>query len=244
MTERSYIYAINADMMHKGCTDMVWLKRVVEQGKWIQSVNSPLLPHVVRVSLDSYAMTRLNKKSPFVDAQIILFMIEHELNELLWSQPPRVKFDIMALNRKVEHILAQHPTTSAPLAKFNDMIQWDDLRLGLTHGNPTFGNVMFTDEGKMVLIDPFPATPEVPDMIAVDRGKMLVSTLGLEHIRHGLDFACRTVPQTVLQYTENENERVATIFWAIVHLLRYLNRTEEIKRPLIWEMIEKAKELI
>lgn len=244
MTERSYIYAINSDLVHKGSTDLVWLKRVVEQGKWIQSVNVPLLPQVERVGLDSYAMVRLNRKSPFVDSQIVMANIEMILDKFLWALDPRVTFDPARLNHKIDVILGKHSTTSAPLAKFSGAIDWDSLRVGLTHGNPTFGNVMFTDEGHIVLIDPMPATPEVPDMIAVDRGKMLVSTLGLEQMRYGSEFACYADPTLILQFAENENERLATIFWAIVHLLRYLDRTEEMKRSQIWEMIEKAKELI
>lgn len=203
-------------------------QRVMNQGLWLQKHQSPAVPRVFQVYARSYVMERLTAP-PFwaLDHQVVLRHMYVQLVEHVWSQPAEVACDMDDTEVKYVMLCEQfqlHDICSK-LDKLVDAIKWGDLRPCLTHGDPTFDNVMFRDTdygGDLVVADPIPATTAVPDLLSVDIGKMLQSALGWEEIRYGSRaFKFRAGTLDVLgMLGDDKNERRAAAFWGAVHILR------------------------
>jgi hypothetical protein len=67
-------------------------------------------------------------------------------------------------------------------------IRQGDLTMCLTHGDPTFANLMRRDDGQMVIIDPLLPSMALPSIAALDLAKIMQSLLGFEAIRFGVEF--------------------------------------------------------
>ena len=68
-----------------------------------------------------------------------------------------------------------------------------------------------------------PATPAVPDLRAVDYGKILQSCMGFEQARYDRsDMLFHVTPEELKLRVGDENEWNATVLWAIVHFLRFM----------------------
>src|SRR5437588_835106 len=74
---------------------------------------------------------------------------------------------------------------------------------------------------ELLLIDPIPATPAVPDLLCVDVGKMLQSAVGWESVRYQRPFR-HGVSDLTRCLTLDEYEWEASSYWCGVHLLRTL----------------------
>lgn len=101
-------------------------------------------------------------------------------------------------------------------------VQWDELHRCLTHGDPTFCNVM-TVRGTHVLCDPLPSTQtHLPDIRAMDLGKVLQSCFGFETIVYGWRYSEPPNPLWVRDFCDNDNEWNASLACAALHVLRLL----------------------
>lgn len=210
----------------------VWKRgnqRVVAQGEWLRLHPLPVLPEVSRVTDDGYEMEQLVSAPPWVlDHRTLLEQMLVDLSVQIWSRPPEVKLDPLELRNKVNALLDRFVSEDDPARRLvNELfyrIKWYDLECCLTHGDPTFDNVMFREEtGRLVLIDPVPATPAVPDIRVVDLGKIMQSALGWEKVRYGSEEAQFVVsPLTLRNRIPLDNEWLGTVFWGVVHILRTL----------------------
>lgn len=223
------------------------VSRVVAQGLWLQHHSSPMLPRVYHVYARSYVMERLITP-PFwaLDHLLILRHMYTKLMGHIWCQRWVVDPNLDHIQIKYRDLCAKFDQTfiREDLDILFDKIDWDSLRRCLTHGDPTFDNVMFRDSengGDLVIADPIPATTAVPDLMSVDLGKILQSALGWEEIRYGSrTFKFRAGAVNVMELAPNDNERRATAFWGAMHLLRTFPYTDDNIHHTLKERIRAA----
>lgn len=193
-------------------------RRVGDQGWWISQNASSVLPRVSAVGSDWYHMEILYDIDETMSHHVLLEQVLAALTQL-WSRPRVNDIGLVAHVTKIRSLCLDEFT---PLARLLFSIDWSRLRTGLTHGDPTLENVMRRANGDIVLIDPIPSTPAVPDYLAVDTGKILQSILGYEAIRYATStqrwdispLDLRTIAQL------DQAEWTATCYWAAVHVLR------------------------
>lgn len=199
------------------------LTRLHEQYVWLREHSD--VSRVVRVKRrlsDGYEMETLHECP---SERSTAFMVA-DAAESIWKMGPEVRGDIFTHARYVWERLERLPETTSKLALelFRGVMKhWDDLHRCLTHGDMTRLNVMLSDKDWMTFIDPIPATDALPDIWAVDMGKLLVSALGYDELFLGLphDPDQETPIHDVLhQMTYLELD--ATKYLAAVHVARML----------------------
>lgn len=229
--------------------------RVVEQGLWLrrhQEVRS--LPQVHSVGSAGYEMELLEPYTWTDDLPLGARYAAYwwALREI-WSRPQECHLNLNELSTKITFLVNKHYGGQSATRLQRELLwrakrlRWGKLLIGLTHGDPTRENVMLRPEtGELVLIDPVPATPAVPSVLAVDFGKMLQSIVGWEAIRyenadrHRHRWYSSYLRETLIATLPDvhvEAEWDATIFWCAVHLLRALPYTPP-------ELHDDVKELI
>jgi hypothetical protein len=222
-------------------------ERVALQGRWLQNHPWPMLPQVYDVSTTSYLMERLTDP-PYAMVNHRAFLSRvYDALQTLWWRPPAVQFSPDAHHEKLNSLPlgVQQIHVLNDLRVLSDRINWRGLGVGLSHGDPTLDNVMLRGS-QVVLIDPIPATPAVPDLWAVDTGKLLQSVLGYELLRYSdPTYEWRIDPLNLRQLVDNDNEWIATVYWCVVHLLRALPYmpNEDVVAG-IWGMIKNAFDLV
>lgn len=214
--------------------------RVMAQGSWLMRHRSPAVPRVFQVYARSYVMERLIVP-PFwaLDHQVIFEHLVAALSVHVWSRPAEVEIDHGKMLHKFTELCLDFDLTDTlnDLVKMYDQISWDTLKACLTHGDPTLDNVMFREDDAevgVVISDPIPATPAVPDLRCVDLGKILQSLLGWEEARYGLrSFKLRIGTDDLRHYVMDKNEWRGTIFWSVVHMLRAMPYvTDDVRKKL------------
>jgi len=229
-------------------------ERVGTQGRWLRSINPlpSILPYVWTTHAESYEMELLQEPNlGWLDTQVLLEWLVRQLEDDIWARDPVVGFDLRAHQRKLLLYTPFHEVSDPAWTRFVELrreIDWDSLRRCLTHGDPTYDNVMFRDNsGKLptpVLVDPLPATPAVPDLWSVDLGKLLQSCLGWEVHRYSdirMSFAHPLELRQALKLEQTDNEWRATVYWCVVHLLRTLPYLESATTRIgVGRMIDEA----
>jgi len=239
-----HIWPIDANTMYKGDSD-----EVGRQGQWIvDQDDNPALPKVYRNRLMSYDMERLNPlPSRFINHRTTLALMFIQLHIWVWGPPVVTEFAPLQLDTIIRDILEKNVEgTTSPLSSLAHRISWDNLPRTLTHGNCTFDNTMVRpDTHDLVFISPKPATPAVPDMRAVDLGRILQSIMGFEEVRYNDTHRGFHAHHTQLRgLVQDDNEWLATLFWCVVHLLRCLPRTTDKQLKLdIWKLLHNTIEL-
>lgn len=219
-------------------------RRVSDQGAYIRSFGETVaLPRIdrVRATLNSYAMEKLQSPSPLrmYDAGRLVTEYMIELERGIWCHEPKVLLDRNAHIRKLMSIIPSEDWEDVYGAF--DAIDWWNVRRCKTHGDPTFDNLMFRDE-QPVIIDPIPPTPAVPDLMAVDLGKVLQSLMGFEFARYGVggpthrDDAIEILKNLV----NNEYEWDAAWYWCAVHLYRAVPYMPEEVKPDVLALARSA----
>jgi hypothetical protein len=221
--------------------------RVVTQGHWLQRHPYDVLPRVYAVEETFYLMERLvDPPYALLDHRVLLGQTYDALRELWWRSVA-VTFSRDAHHAKLRTLYTDVTKTAllADLDRLGQRIDWSRLHGGLTHGDPTLDNVMLR-ESQVVLIDPIPATPAVPDLWSVDTGKLLQSILGYELLRYADDtYAWRLKPSDLEHLVMNDDEWLATVYWCVVHLLRavpYMPNEDVVAG--IWGMVKNAFDLV
>jgi hypothetical protein len=222
--------------------------RLVEQGKRLQRYPATCLPHVFHVYAKSYVMEKLVAAPAWaLNHRVILSTMFDALRTNIWSHEADVSWNSEATSRKVHELLEMFGLGHLRTVVFElyGAVRWDQTRRCLTHGDPTFDNVMFReDSGSLVLVDPLPATNAVPDLQAVDTGKILQSAIGWERVRYGdssqeFDVQMRDIRALV----GTDNDWRATIFWCFVHLVRTLPYVPENRITGVKELLDDTIKL-
>lgn len=230
------------------------------QAEWLEQHPSPLVPHVhKRAWIDTeqgYIMEKLLEPHyQDWDHERTLLELFNLLEQHVWSQPGRLAFRPLKTLHKVGMVMRKYDVKCAdgyalPLG-FTTIwagIKWGSLKTCQTHGDPTFDNIMVRPNiaEELVLVDPIPATPEVPHLRAVDTGKLLQSIIGYEAVKYGPEsrWVCRAMPQTLKRLIDDQNEWHATVLWCIIHLLRCIPYIETDKRAALEGLMKDAVDLI
>jgi hypothetical protein len=199
------------------------------QGLWLRDNSAPSLPAVFSISDHAYTMERLGKfPIRLSDTLSTLDHVKDLLQRDVWSQPAVVKFDLDA------HLMRLKPLDFAPLirrkmVKLQQEIDWDLLKSCLTHGDPIIDNLMLRQDGSIVITDPIPATPGIPDLLSVDVGRLLQSAVGYEKCLGMWTTRPRTIdPGLIYDHMGlDKNEKKACIYWALVHCHRAMKYVDE-----------------
>ncbi len=215
--------------------------RVVAQGEWILGHSNQALPEVRSVFRNSsqwgYTMDRLDTiPLELLDGRKLATSIVRLLQASFWREAPEVEFDESAHADRLSPITA--PLTGRRRDVFDRLrarIEWDRLSRGLTHGDPIFDNVLFTRDGSMILIDPIPSTPGLPDVIALDIGRIFQSCVGYERVTYELPAPDNVPLDMVISMTRlAHDDLMAALYFGIVHLLR----------SMVYVSARKAKHLL
>jgi aminoglycoside phosphotransferase (APT) family kinase protein len=195
--------------------------KVPQQGRWLAENVGYHLPEVYAVGDDWYEMERLTPLT-YNETTFAPALARRAIDALkfsVWSRPAKVQMDVQAHADKVAGIATD--SQYERLQRAYSKIEWDRLPTCLTHGDPTFDNLMWGKDGSIVLIDPIPATPAVPDIRAVDLGKMLTSVYGFETMRYGYEkMTQQNDTVSVIEYVAGRNEQLAAQYWCAIHFLR------------------------
>lgn len=197
--------------------------REVAQGLWMQKHECDALPKVKGVGETGYAMEKLTPLPiDLLDVHTTLLEIFRKLETHIWSQPAQISMRMIDHAAKLESL---RETTSLSerilLDKLRYVVNWSDLADCLTHGDPTVDNAMLRN-GEIVLTDPIPATTAIPDLRAVDLGKMIQSYVGYEMYRYQLNGPRHG--ERLSEFLDiiciDSNEKVAALYFAVVHFVR------------------------
>lgn len=207
-------------------------ERVGRQGRWLyEHRNVMCLPRVTYVADTWYTMEKLK---PFAPAAHVPFTlqdrIEHTFNAArlqLWVEPAEVpKFDGETHLKWLAPNLVGLPSWfTSRLHNLYLFIDFDRLKRGLTHGDLILDNTMQCG-GRVVFIDPIPATPAVPDIILSDVGRLLQSLVNYEETRYESQTTSYADVGWFLtlcakhQLIASLNDVRALLYFAVVHTLR------------------------
>jgi hypothetical protein len=196
---------------------------VNSQARWLQRYASPGVVQVRGEWHNGYVMERLDVADPAPEPQDVIDLLARyvwpnthgtlvvwddivgyaELRARQWWE------DVYVLIRRRLHGLRK-----------------TDLRTVLTHGDPTFENVMMR-VCDYVLIDPIPSKPTSPNLMALDLGKIVQSCCGYEAASRGM---VPGTPDVTWLESFSAVEQDAALTFALYHVLRllpYLNSQQE-----------------
>jgi hypothetical protein len=224
--------------------------RTIAQAEWLNMFTDNMhLPRVLQVGSVGYRMERLTPVP--ADYRVPLTGVLSILREGIWPQRPgpMVKWHREATERKVLDIYAAVEAPADVIGKTLDRFDsWHEVELGTAHGDPTFENVMIRHyldgrEFDLVLIDPIPPTPAVPDVVGVDAGKLIQSALGWERAKGEQSSAWDLED---VQANLTPSEYLSGTDWVIVHLARtlpYATKHRPELREWVFDAIRQAVDL-
>ena len=176
--------------------------RVRDQGIWLRNHTTiASLPQVYRVLSNGYEMELLKQpelEDLISDRANICQIILDNLQVGLWGFGLRgMGFEALNYYNARQHRryvakllnqagLAQHRKT---LDRYAASIDWPSLQRALTHGDPIAENLLYRQDlpfakPSWVLIDPIPSCSALPDVEALDVGRVIQTAVGYERIRY------------------------------------------------------------
>lgn len=211
------------------CKHGIGNDRVRLQGEWLQKNAAPSLVMVYGTGLDDgdpdedyYTMEKLNPiPIELMNTRDTIGAVAEILERDVWSKPAVVGLDIEAHIARTSPLMKNvDGDTEDMLATAFHSITWDLQVPCLTHGDPIIDNLMMRGND-LVLIDPIPATPALPDLRCVDLGRLVQSAAGYEQVRYRLP-GPDIVPLGGLleSYCDSAAEVKATLYFAAIHLMR------------------------
>lgn len=246
-------------------------RRVRDQGIWLHLHDqSRVLPRASVIHHDGYEVEKLTMcelpttwKETRELCEEILGVLERDLWELDFSTcpvPALVRPDEFAHLSYITELLDDvdmRKQLRRTLHNFTKQIHWYNLVEGRTHGDGIIDNLAYrrssapslTTLREPVLIDPIPACPALPDVRALDVGRVLQSAAGYEVIRYGAKREVLSTPLTErlnvilnswLSLGFDLNEARAALHFAVIHTLRGV-RTAQRVAP---DKVDALKDLV
>ena len=242
-------------------------RRVRDQGIWLQQLGESLvLPEVFAVHHDRYDMEWLTVPevpTSWVKTFQLCTDVLEELEKYLWHTefknqvPCLVEFDRHEHNSYLSELLTNVGLRQRYRRKLNqfvlaiDWFGYRNLRIARTHGDGIIDNVAYREQlphhPQLVLLDPIPATPPLPDLACVDVGRVIQSAAGYEVTRYfqdtkpllgvPLDQRVDEILNDWMSETFNLNEARACLHFSVIHMLRGL-RTAQRVAPASCEPLE------
>lgn len=210
------------------------------QARLVKALGPPVAPLIFETTSNGYTMERLEQFPPPADQEAIFNLAQSVIKTLagqVWTRPTAFPHDVgwrtdlrlwCEANASWLPVMNHH---AAPPV--------------LTHGDPTFANLMLTAQGGLKLIDPSPPRPGIPSLPAVDLGKVVQSLMGWEA---RLDPAWpQPGPRVLKEFLQclSPEARLGALFWGAFACARVMVRakTDDIRewgkrssKTLTWMM--------
>lgn len=208
------------DVAYKVGTSPATGRAVKEQGEWLMRNPHEYFPRVYGVSDSGYIMERLDPiPTTIVDWVELSWVIGIIIGDLDGVDPMTAA--AWGKHQLYVEALTQRFGYRSLMLEWLDDVREYDLEEAVTHGDPTFSNVMLRD-GVPVLVDPIPPRPELPLLRASDHGKVLQSVYGYEAERFGWPRVEHPglCTDRLLGPTATNEDRDAALYFALFHVLR------------------------
>jgi len=236
---------------------------VRKQGEWLSrwSPHVEMLPRVQRVLHNGYVMETLwVPQLHEINLDRTIELILHHLHDQLWSKTSGSFrfFDACEHRDYVYHLIGdiqphsgQRKELKQKLADARTHIDFATLRVGLTHGDCIIDNVAYRGD-ELVIIDPIPASYGLPNLQAVDVGRLIQSAIGYEYVRYTRSSPITDYDDAVARVLNlwlpefDINEARAAIYFAIIHTLRGVRTTTPgtTQRLGLWYLASKLQEVL
>lgn len=219
-------------------------QRINDQRRWLEEHQSNGVIPVERVTQNAYIMPRGSEWSdPVVGRQVFDGIVEL-LSAYVWVKPPFVFTESPTPFRHKQSALSRATSVAGDvlnaLTELCTLVDWTAVPKVLTHGDPTFCNSLWLND-KLVLCDPIPASHHVPDIRAVDLGKLMQSCMGFESIMYGWHMAELASPYWIKELCRDDNEWQAAVYCGVLSIARMLPYLQS--QPLIEEFTRVALEM-
>ena len=209
--------------------------RLFAQAEWLKQFDSLNIVKVLEITEDGYTMPYLE---PTLDVQPAglagrtIFILTRDV----WCWPSMNTFKLSEFTKYVGSF------GNVELEVFTSRMLPEILRqeFVMTHGDPTFENTLSLD-GEVVLVDPLPDPAlegRMPDVRAVDLGKILQSALGYEAIKRGLleSYILDLPTWKTVRYTcRGPEEWDLARYFCALHIARFIPyQTPELRRKWMY----------
>ena len=252
--------------------------KVRDQGIWLhQHDESVILPRVDEVFNNGYVMEKLKVpeipttyQSTFDLCSEILTTLENHLWDLEFTEGRQlVEYNGYEHRPYVRNLLKDVGLRrlDGKLRQFYERIKWYDLKTGLTHGDGIIDNVAYrltleyrhavkTPVRQLVLLDPIPACPALPDVVALDVGRVIQSISGYEVYRYNNDAADADLNGVSLSrrievmlnswfaVNFNLNEARAALYFSIIHSLRGVRTAQRVAQTRVQPLVLLTEHLV
>lgn len=229
--------------------------RVVAQGAMMQDLNmTGLFPFVYSVFDTGYAMETLLPITWRNEAHV-LKVLHHavcKLNSILWqsARQPSSTFDCLWVGQATheDYVLSrcytyarQHEDKLLHAMRMMRSIMPNLQPATFLHGDPTLANMMCTKQAEhtLVITDPIPQDGRLAQIAAVDRGKLLQSAWGYEHV---IDASFPTIDrheaESIVLDGLDGTEEYAARYFLFVHILRLLPYHPADMRPTFVQWLD------
>ena len=214
--------------------DRIILPRVshtLSHGYVMETLEVPELPLPTNVmELVNHIITRLSEK--------LWPLRKPELNIIFSPKSHREYVDKLVNDVCVTGTDGDRRWLTAIMRDFERIVDFSSLHVGLTHGDCIVDNVAYravkdSRRSQLVLLDPIPATEALPNLRAVDVGRLVQSAIGYESIRYtrnrgvtSYDDAVSAVLNAYMFRHFKVNEARACLYFAIIHMLRGVRTTD------------------
>lgn len=241
------VVAVHATHVTKTAQDPEVRRRVVAQASWLEQHSNSALPIMLDLTAGGYVMEKLDEIPPYTLQVADLDAIVGRLARGVWVHPPKMPLVATAHYDKVRPLEERY--ASDEMRRFlqirREIALTGSQRACLTHGDPTLDNVM-TRMGFYVIADPIPATPAVPDLWAVDLGKILQSLVGFEQVRYGRSphIPLEVRPTHLLDTLHEPADQVRAVYWCVVHILRAMPYVSDTIHDKLRECAHRAISLV
>lgn len=229
-TSGATIYFTERGVLKSGDPNTEVGKRIVLQGRFMASYDVPILPKIISVNeaQGSYSMERLiDMPWGLVDHKLLFMQVIEELFRWFWTYDHGLPIDNTGwmdmhweyMDRKIKENCREvwHKMHEKFCA-----LDHDELRPALIHGDPTFDNCMLRADGQLVITDPIPANHAIPNLVAVDMGKVLQSAAGYEVIKYNRPMIHLSFAEALRMMALDDVERAGAIYFCAAHFVRLL----------------------
>lgn len=216
--------------------------RIHEQMNWLEAHACVGIIPITRLTQYAYTMPHAEEWPDPVDTRAAFDGVVNLLKTYVWNNMPEVvNPPEFALKENTIRAWGGAPDQLIDVAvELRERVDWMTVPRTLTHGDPTFHNTLWLKD-RLVLCDPVPANTTIPDIRAVDLGKLLQSCFGFETIMHGWSMTEPPNPAWVREVVHNDNEWNAAVYCGVLHILRMLPYIKT--QPLIEEFTRVALEM-
>lgn len=202
----------------------------------------PVTPKLLSVDANGYLMEKLSEPTK-IDTESVLDMLRTAnrlLRNFVWCQSMAASSEWQAsLTRMLASFFRSDSLEIKRMIKY---LYHSGEPYEAIHGDPTLSNMLYRDDGQLVITDPIWSNKTAADQ-AVDIGKMLQSAIGWESVTLGWEYDRLQAIKTVL-FDETELARMRAWFWCMVHCVRLTPYAAERKDPEAHAWGRKQAEVI